>query len=43
MNIDAQIQKKIEELKATNPNLLGKVETFVDGMLAATKALKTES
>lgn len=37
MNIDSQIQKKIEELKATNLNLLGKVETFVDGMLAALK------
>ncbi len=42
MNIDVQIQKKIEELKATNPNLLRKVEIFVDGMLVATKTLKTE-
>ncbi|MBQ9127134.1 MAG: hypothetical protein IJY15_05150 [Thermoguttaceae bacterium] len=37
----ARIQKKIEELKARAPDLLGKVEAFVDGMLAATKTLET--
>ncbi len=38
MNIDAQIQKKIEELKNTNQALLEKVSIYVDGMLAALKA-----
>lgn len=38
MNIDAQIQKKIEELKNTNQALLEKVSVYVDGMLAALKA-----
>ncbi len=38
----ARIREKIEELKTTNPELLEKVEAFVDIMLAATKALKTE-
>ena len=37
MNIDAQIQKKIEELKNTNQALLEKVSIYVDGMLAALK------
>jgi len=38
MNIDAQIQKKIDELKNTNQALLEKVSIYVDGMLAALKA-----
>lgn len=38
MNIDAQIQEKIEELKNENQALLEKVNIFVDGMLAALKA-----
>ncbi len=38
MNIDAQIQKKIEELKNTNQALLEKISVYVDGMLAALKA-----
>ena len=38
MNIDVQIQKKIEELKNANQALLEKVGIFVDGMLAALKA-----
>lgn len=36
----ARIQKKIEELKARDGNLLEKIESFVDGMLAATETVK---
>ena len=37
----ARIRGKIEELKTTNPELLERVEAFVDGMLAATETLET--
>lgn len=38
----ARIRGKIEELETTNPELLEKVEAFVDVMLAATKTSKKE-
>ena len=35
-------QSFIEKIRALNDGLFQLVETYVDGMLAATKALKTE-